>query len=98
MRYYFLILFLFLISCNHYSIYTECKENTDKALIAWQEIEDFDYYFTDRYNSANLVIRKWKNKNSPLGIYYGHGVIDSIDDFLRTNVLAWNINIFRVGD
>ena len=74
-----LFLFLFFISCS-YSVYNEC-ENTESALRAWQEIEDFDYYYTKRENTANIIIKKWEHEHTPLGAYYGNGIIDANDNF-----------------
>ena len=75
---YFLIL-LFMFSCvKNYSIYSEC-DLAGEALDAWQQIEDFEYYFTKRENTSDITIYK-KNRTSdfdPHGIYYGNGVIKS---------------------
>ena len=71
---------IILLSSCSYSVYTECK-NTKAALLSWQEVEDFDYYISQREKTANIIIRKWEHNHTPLGAYYGHGVIDANDNY-----------------
>ena len=81
-KYIILILLPLFISCvKNYSVYTECKDNTIKAMENWQEVEEFNFYISRRENTADIMINKWNKENTPLGAYYGHGVIDANDNY-----------------
>jgi len=75
-----IILFLTLSCSNYYSVYSECS-NTEQALKAWQDIQDFDYYYTSRERTANIIIKKQNSDRTPLGVYYGHGYIKANDTY-----------------
>lgn len=78
---YSIILLFFLFSCiKNYSVYTECSK-TEKVLIDWRDIENFEYYISKRENTANIIIKKWEHENTPLGVYYGNGIIYANNDY-----------------
>ena len=76
-----LLLSLFIFGCSeNYAVYSEC-ENTDRALMEWQTIKEYNYYYVNSDVFADLIIFKWNNKVTPLGAYYGNGVIQANDNY-----------------